>query len=211
MEEQIKFVYFDVGGVALLDFSGTNKWTDLKKELGVSPDKDKEFTDFWKKYESEICISRNLESLLPLIKSQFGSKLSKDYSFLVDGFVNRFEANPSIRPVIKEIQRHSEVGLLTNMYLHMFEAIKNIGILPDINWDVIIDSSKVGLQKPDPKIYKLAQKQANCHGKEILFVENSLMHIKAASKFGWRTFLYDPSHPQESSQKLLEYFSTLIK
>lgn len=32
----ISFIYFDVGGVAMLDFSGTNKWELLKKEIGVN-------------------------------------------------------------------------------------------------------------------------------------------------------------------------------
>lgn len=211
MKKVMKFVYFDVGGVVELDFSGTNKWIKMRKELGITRNRSKEFTELWKKYESEICIDLDIESLLSIIKDKFRLKLSEEYSFLIDGFVNRFEANPSIWPVIEEIQRHSKVGLLTNMYLNMFDAIKNRGILPNISWDVIIDSSKVGLQKPDPKIFALAEKNANFHGQEILFVENSLINVKAASEFGWRTFLYDSAYPSESSKQLLKYFTALIK
>ena len=211
MKKVIQFVYFDLGGVVELDFSGTKKWIIMKKELGITRNRSKEFTELWKKYEPEICIGRDLESLLPIIKNKFSLKLPEEYSFLIDGFVNRFEANPSIWRVIEEIQRHSKVGLLTNMYLNMFDAIKNRGILPNISWDVIIDSSKVGLQKPDPKIFEFAEKNANFHGQEILFVENSLNNVKAASEFGWRTFLYNSAHPEESSKQLLKYFTTLIK
>ena len=39
----ISFVYFDVGGVAIKDFSGSDKWTELKKEVGVTPENDAEF------------------------------------------------------------------------------------------------------------------------------------------------------------------------
>jgi hypothetical protein len=36
MMKNIKFVYFDLGGVTILDFSGTNEWFKLKQELGIS-------------------------------------------------------------------------------------------------------------------------------------------------------------------------------
>jgi len=211
MSAQIKFVYFDIGGVAILDFSGTNKWEKLQEELGIPPERSKEFREFWKIYGKEICLDRDIESLLPLIKSQFGVKLPQQYSLLKNGFVNRFEINHSIGPVIKEIHKSCRVGLLTNMYLNMFEAIKEKDILPSVSWDVIVDSSKVKLEKPDPKIYILAEQLSRCHGKEILFVENTPKHIEAASQFNWKTFLYDPTHSEESSQKLAQYFSSLIK
>lgn len=35
----IKFIYFDVGGVAIRDFNGTDKWENLKKELGIPKEK----------------------------------------------------------------------------------------------------------------------------------------------------------------------------
>ncbi len=48
--------------------------------------------------------------------------------------------------------------------------------------------------------------KAGANGQDILFVENTLGNIKAAQTFGWQTFLYDPTHPAESSRKLMEYY-----
>ena len=39
---------------------------------------------------------------------------------------------------------------------------------------------------------------------EIFFVENSKMHMEAAKRFGWQTFLYDSTEMKTSNQKLLE-------
>jgi len=200
----ISFVYFDVGGVAIKDFSGSDKWTELKKELGVTPENDAEFEDFWLSYESERCLGPNVDTLLPLIKKRFGSKFSDNYSLLIDGFVNRFEVNKSIWPVIKKIHQKCKVGLLTNMYPGMYEAILDRGLLPDIDWDAVIDSSVVKLQKPDKKIYELAERLANFNGHEILFVENSRTHIKKAEEFGWQCILYDSKNYEESSVRLEE-------
>ncbi len=179
----IKFVYFDLGGVVIKDFSGTNKWEEVKKEWGLTD-------EYWDKFEPELCIGKQ--------------RIDHD---LLDAFVSRFEANLSIWPVIDEIHRHCRVGLLTNMYPEMFAAIKNRGILPEVNWNVVIDSSVVGLQKPDPKIFQLSEEKAGVKGDQILFVENTPGHIKAAQTFGWQTFLYDSSCLDDSSRNLFAFFS----
>ena len=201
-----EFVYFDVGGVVILDFSGTDKWSQLKTELGILPEQINEFDAFWKKYEPELCAGRDVESLIPLIKKQFSSQLPKDYSLLIDGFVNRFEANKSIWPILEKIHKKCRIGLLTNMYPHMLDLIRERGILPDIKWDVMIDSSIEGIQKPDYNIFKLGEQKAGSHGKEILFVENSSNNLNAAKKFGWNTLLYDPSRPEKANAHLSKLF-----
>jgi len=50
---------------------------------------------------------------------------------------------------------------------------------------------------------------AKANGEEILFVENTPTHIKAAKKLNWKTFLYDPANPEKSSKKLLEYIKDI--
>ena len=63
----IKFVYFDVGGVALLDFSGTDKWKQMKKAIGVTEESDSVFDAIWKKHRSRICIDCDVDT----VQSQF--------------------------------------------------------------------------------------------------------------------------------------------
>ena len=202
----VSFVYFDVGGVVILDFSGTNKWKRLKKELGISIEKDAEFESFWNKYEPKVNAGQDVETLLPLIKRKFSPELPEGYSFLIDGFVNRFEVNRSIWPVIDKIHKQCKIGLLTNMYPHMLQAIENRGLLPKVKWDVIIDSSIEGVIKPDPKIFKLGEERSGFKGGDILFVENSQNHVKVARTYGWQVFLYNPTHPEEDSNKLSVLF-----
>ena len=125
--------------------------------------------------------------------------------------VKRLRLKPrSIWLVIAEISRRTRVGLLTNMYPKMFQAIKEHGLLPAIEWEVVIDSSVKGIQKPDPEIFKLAEGRSGAKGKEILFVENTAGHVKAAQKFGWQTFLYDSSNIEKSSDGLSKFFHSII-
>jgi len=94
---------------------------------------------------------------------------------------------------------------LTNMYLGMLEKIKVKKLLPDIAWDVIIDSSIAKAQKPDEKIYLIAQKNCGHQPEEILFVDNNKINLEAPKRLGWQTFLYDSADYETSNKKLLDF------
>jgi FMN phosphatase YigB (HAD superfamily) len=203
----ISFIYFDVGGVVLDDFSDNDKWQQLKQELGISPTNDAAFTALWDQYAPELCTTRNVETLMPILRQQLGLQLPDNYSLLA-GFVDRFTSNPSIWPIIEATKQKTRIGLLTNMYPGMFAAIKKRGILPDITWDVIMDSSVECLQKPNKDFLELAQKRANALGKEILFIDNGSEHIQAAKEFGWQTFLYDSADHLGASKELERFLGS---
>lgn len=199
----MKFIYFDVGGVVIKDFSGTNKWIRLRRDMGIKPEQDIKFEEFFDKYEPEVCLGRDIETLVPLIKKQFNVKFSPNYSFLED-FVKRFEKNDSIWPVLESATKNYKIGLLTNMYPNMLDLIKKRNLMPDISWNVVIDSSTEKLRKPQKEIFELAQQRAGVSPSEILFVENGKKHVDAAKKYGWNTFLYDSSNPEKSSAELMK-------
>ncbi len=204
----IKFIYFDVGGVVVKDFSGNDKWKEFKKTLGVSEDQDADFDDYFDKKEVEICKGKDIESIHDEISREFKFNLSSDFSILHE-FVRRFDRNESIWPVISKVKQKTRVGLLTNMYPGMLDAIKVSNLLPEIEWDVVIDSSIVGYAKPEKEIYEIAQREAGVLADEILFVENSKRNIDAADKMGWHTFHYNSSDPISSSIGLSKVINEL--
>jgi FMN phosphatase YigB (HAD superfamily) len=204
----IKFVYFDVGGVIIKDFSKSNSWIDLQNEIGLGQEQEEKFKEFWDRYP-DIATTRDVDSLRPLMEKEFKISFPNNYSFLIDGFIKRFKRNESLWPVIEIIHKNLGVGLLTNMYVGMFEEIKKHDLFPKINWDVVIDSSQVKLQKPDIEIFKLAEEKARFKGKEILFVENSQEHVNVAKSFGWQTFFYDSANYPNSSEELMKFYLKL--
>ena len=126
----IKFVYFDVGGVLIRDFSKSNKWNDLAREIGILEEKEKDFLNFWKSYEQKVSTGLNVDLLVPIIKKEFSSNFPKNYSLLKDGFVSRFDQNKTIWPLVKELKKTYKVGLLTNQYPDMFNLVNKNEILP---------------------------------------------------------------------------------
>lgn len=199
----IRHIYFDLGGVVIIDFAGTNKSEELKHDLGLTGKNAVLFDDIVRTYSDkyDFNIDYDIDKLLPVFEKELNLKFPKDYSFLHD-IVQRFDQNPSIWPLLKKAKETYRLGLLTNMFPRMFKSIKNRKLLPPIAWDVVVDSSAVGLQKPNRDIFELAQKLSKANNDEILFVDNSMENVTAADHFGWRTLLYDPTHPKESNKKL---------
>ena len=126
-------------------------------------------------------------------------------------FINRFEKNIYIQPVIDRIKQDCRMGLLTNMYPRMLTAMIEKGIMPRVNWDAVIDSTIVGCRKPDLSIFKLAEKKANAKGNEILFIDNTVGNINVAKEFGWQTFYYDSANHKKSCSNLLDYYNRIIR
>ncbi len=197
----IQFVYFDVGGVLLLDYSGTQKWTEMKRDLGITPDLEGKFDAVWQKYRTKICIDCDVDTLSPEFQKATQLQIPKQYSMLED-FTNRFERNPSIWPIAQKASEKYQVGLLTNMYPRMLPLLQKKQLIPDISWNAVVDSSTAGFQKPEDEIFEIAEKKAKVPADEIFFVDNSPENVAAAMQRGWQTMLYDPQNPVESSKEL---------
>lgn len=204
----IKFIYFDVGGVVISDFSGTDGWVQLKAELGVSPEMDAEFMKTWYPYEHEVLVGRDIETLLPVLREKFKLNIPEGYS-LLNGFVSRFKANKPIWPIIDKAKQKNRIGLLTNMYPGMLAAIEQKDILPPVEWDVIVDSSIEMLKKPDTKLFELSEQMAKASGKEILFIDNTIGHVNEAKAYGWQVYHYDAFNHQDSCKKLEQFLCEL--
>ncbi len=201
---KIKFIYFDIGGVAILDFSKTNKWHELASALGVSESDIDKFNNLFAEFEPGICVGKkDLLDFVKEAKKLLGLGISDDHDMLGE-FVDRFEVNISIHSIIDKLGINFKLGLLTNMYPNMLDRIKERHLLPKAKWDVVIDSSVIGLRKPQDEIYQFAEEKAGVNPKNILFIENSISHIEVAKRRGWQTLLYDTSNIQESNEALIK-------
>ncbi len=82
------------------------------------------------------------------------------------------------------------------------DALKEAKYIPDVHYDVIIDSSTVGAVKPEAKIYEIAESQAGVAASEILLVDDSRSNLMAAEKMGWHVLWFDDYDPSESIPKI---------
>ncbi|MFC1653867.1 HAD family hydrolase [Patescibacteria group bacterium] len=201
---KLKYIYFDVGGVLIIDFDKSNKWQELKDDLKVSKTENGKFDEVWKNNTQRACLDYNVDNLIPILEKYLRISFPDNYSLHQD-IVDRFEHNESIWDVVNKAKEKYKLGMITNIYPGMLEKIHQKNLLEPIDWHAVVDSSVVGLQKPDNKIYKHAQDKSGVKPNEILFIDNMESNLDPVRKIGWQSFLYDPSKPEESSKLLSDY------
>lgn len=203
----ISFIYFDVGGVVIKDFSDSNKFSELQKDIGINSSNQQQFDQIWQSHRDSIATDYDIDNYVPILRSQLNLNLPQNYSLLQD-FINRFEPNQTLWPIIKKLKRHYRLGLITNMYPRMFDLIQQANLFPEIKWDVVIDSSKVKAKKPDLNFYQIAANQANVSSTEILLIDNKPEFLEPPKSLGWQTYFYDSADYEASTQELNQFLHT---
>src|SRR4029079_1232884 len=99
----------------------TNGWDNALLQLGIPLEKRSQFFEVWNRYADRLCIDLDVETLRPVLHDTFNLDLPPDFS-LLELFADNFKQNTAIWPVIEEAKHHVPVGLLTNMYIGMFNA-----------------------------------------------------------------------------------------
>jgi putative hydrolase of the HAD superfamily len=94
------------------------------------------------------------------------------------------------------------VGLLTNIIPGFVSTMRTQGILPNVPYDAIIDSSEVGAIKPEDKIYQIATERAGVAPEEILLIDDSRPNLMAAEKQGWHVLWFDDYQPEQSIARI---------
>ena len=205
---KISFIYFDVGGVVIKDCSGSNKWEELLVRMGISEKDLDKVDEIYNRHKHEINTTFDIDELVPTLITELGISLPKDYSWL-DDTVACFEQNKELWPLLHSLNGKVRLGLLTNMWVRMFYKIIKADLFPPMKWDVVVDSSKVLMYKPNSDIYRYAQMQTGVDPNEILFIDNTPKNLLEPKALGWTTFLYDSSNYDKANQDLQKYLQTM--
>ncbi|WP_208027274.1 HAD-IA family hydrolase [Rhabdothermincola sediminis] len=135
----------------------------------------------------------------------------------LDEFCERFEAEAAdaghrldarevlallggeLRPeMVEAVRRCSErllTGLLTNNFVTVDGHVDREGEMGAVLalFDVVIESSKVGVRKPDPRFYELACRELGIEPGEAVFLDDLGVNLKPAREMGMSTIkVVDP-------------------
>lgn len=189
----VRFVYFDVNGCLVRGYQRT--FTMLAELSGILPDIIE--TQFWH-YNDDL--NRGTISM-----SDFNEVLTRRLGVHVDWAKAYLEVIEPIEPMQQLIARTAEkyrVGLLSNSMPGLIPALREIGKLPNISYDLVIDSSEVGVIKPDEKIFEIATERAGCLPSEILLVDDTRSNLLGAEQYGWHVALFDGGMVEESVERV---------
>jgi epoxide hydrolase-like predicted phosphatase len=96
------------------------------------------------------------------------------------------ELNPSMIELVRDVQRYCGTALLTN---NVVEAKWRDGF-PFELFDVVIDSSQVGVRKPDERIYQELMRRANRPAAEVVFIDDLPENVEPALRLGMRALRF---------------------
>jgi putative hydrolase of the HAD superfamily len=100
-----------------------------------------------------------------------------------------------IRPEMLEAVRRCHERLKTAMLTNNWRAEDEGGRLDDLLslFDVVIESSKAGVRKPDPRFYEMACTQLEIEPSEAVFLDDLGINLKPARAMGMTTIkVVDP-------------------
>jgi FMN phosphatase YigB (HAD superfamily)/DNA-binding XRE family transcriptional regulator len=190
----ISFLYMDINGCLVRFFHSAftkiSAYTEVPSEVIESA--------FWH-YNDAVCRGEiSMDDFNSRLSAKLGLKeldWSKYYLDAVEPIVESHE-------LMIWAAKHYKIGLLSNIMPGQIQSLIENGKLPDIKYDVIIDSSQVGAIKPEADIYKIAEAETDVKPEEILFIDDSRTNLMAAERQNWRVMWFDDYDPAVSVEKI---------
>jgi FMN phosphatase YigB (HAD superfamily)/DNA-binding XRE family transcriptional regulator len=183
----VRFVYFDVNGVLVRFFH--RAFTQITDDTGARADLAENL--FWR-HNDALC--RGQMSLQEL-NEIFDKGLNTQGFNWENYYMGSVEPMPEMKEFVDWCAEHYSVGLLSNTAPGFLDEMRSRQLIPDLKYDAIADSSKIGAVKPEPKIFEAAQELAGVEPNEILLIDNERPNLTAADKAGWQVLSFDDFDP----------------
>jgi putative hydrolase of the HAD superfamily len=114
------------------------------------------------------------------------------------------EVRPEMVEAVRRCHEHCKTGLLTNNFVAPEGGIGLDEVLS--LFDVIIESSKVGVRKPDPRFYQLACEALGIEPHEAVFLDDLGINLKPARQMGMHTIkVTDPAVALDELQAIVGF------
>ncbi len=192
----VRFVYFDVNGCLVHFFH--QAFGRLAEDAGVSVDIVE--SAFWY-YNDAVCRgTMSMDDFNQALAKRVGLPSVAWESYYLEAVV----PTPGMDALVHWAAEHYRVGLLTNIMPGLVTAMRSRGLLPDVAYDVIIDSSEVGVIKPEARIFEIAAERAGVKPSEILLVDDDRANIMMADQLDWKIIWCDDFHPEETVAHIRE-------
>jgi epoxide hydrolase-like predicted phosphatase len=182
----LKAAIFDWGGVLMrtVDASGRRKW---EQKLGLplhAVDRVVHGSRSWKQAQSGRLSDAEYWAD---VASQLGLDADALREFRHDYFRGD-ELDQNMIRFIAGLRPRFKTALLSNASPELSDLLEELNVTQ--LFDVIVISGLVGVQKPDPEIYRITLERLGLAPEETIFVDDFVENIDAASAVGMATLHY---------------------
>ncbi len=200
MSNSVSAVLWDFGGVLTSSpFEAFNRYeierglpTDFIRQINAENPR----TNAWAQFESSSIDIDGFDTAFAEEARAKGFEVpGKDIIALLSGHVR-----PRMVAMLKAIKRQMPVGCITNNV----KAGSGPGMAADAEranavasvmalFDVVVESSKEGVRKPEPEIYRIACERMSVAPEECVFLDDLGINLKPARAMGMQTIkVIDP-------------------
>lgn len=154
--------------------------------------------DYWKFVKSDIKISDKFSELANSVNlgkmswENFLEKVAIETGKTTEEVKKMYETeeiNPELVTYIDGLHKKYKTALLTNAHVDFMEPlIVKAGL--DRVFDEIVISSKIGIVKPDPRIYVYTINKLGVTPEEAIFIDDSLIRVEGAKTTGMQAIQY---------------------
>lgn len=182
LSEGIKAIYFGLHGVLVDGLDAV--FGHIAETLAIEPGKIED--RFWRYEEAAITGRMSVFDFEQAIAFDLGvSQRSIRFRehYLASCTLNKHQ----YERLFAYKQQGKKIGLLTNSFPGFLDDLFANGTLPCSreDFDMIVDSSKVGVAKPFAGIYEAAERAADVLPSKLLFVDDTPSHVEAAKARNW--------------------------
>lgn len=185
MENNIKAVVFDWGGVLMEDPS-ERMFAYFAKKFNVTL----EIMRKTIKNHLDIMQSddRSEKRVWEVVCAELGCEVPQQESLWFEALEKTYLPYPQMKELAKKLRRAYKTGLLSNTEDAGVKMIKKNGL--DKDFDEVVYSCKVGLIKPDEKIYRIMLRKLGVKAEEAVFIDDKEINIEGARKVGMKGVVF---------------------
>ncbi|MDQ1396210.1 MAG: putative hydrolase of the superfamily [Acidimicrobiaceae bacterium] len=157
----------------------TNAWSKLERN-------DVDFAEFCRLFEAEAEAAGGVvdaAELMPLLAG---------------------EVRPQMVTAVRKCKERLKTALLTNNWVAT-DGDRDLSGVLDL-FDVIVESSRAGVRKPDPRFYQLALEQLGVEANEAVFLDDLGINLKPAKALGMTTIkVIDPDQALDELEAVVGF------
>jgi HAD superfamily hydrolase (TIGR01549 family) len=190
MDDRIKAIVFDVGGVLRLSRGkGMNVLERIADMIGVPSDEFKKA--YWEHNALSNVENMPWEDLIAKIVQIFDPRVETEQR--VRKFVRDYEASRTTNKYLVDLfpRFHAlglKIGILSNATTQLRKWLEDEGIVPLV--DVVIISAEIGYQKPHKEAFDILFGRLGLAPGQVIFVDDSAKSLEKASEIGYIPILF---------------------
>lgn len=170
----IKAVIFDFFGVICSD----DYWQFVKQ--------DRQTDSVYRDYTDEVNLGQiPWQSFVQKIAETTGKSVAD-----INKMYESEKIDPRVTGMINELHKNYKTALVTNAHHEFIDTILEENNLAQI-FDAVVVSSRLGIVKPNPQIFKYALEKLDVEPSEAIYIDDLDRHVASAAELGLKTILFN--------------------